>query len=446
LLAEMAWGTLDTDTGEWLLESEQPTLEPPDRSMISYTQYNKQKYPTDNVDEKTKAENLELQIKQKHNFTMQGEPGQEFRGVYSMLVKNMSVPIGVKKGYGITKVVENENEVPEEPETDEDAVKRNLVRFGRYRILPSFFFLLNSLNKEKPQRTNITVVLRSFSEALLQDVAREIQMFCNTEHPCYSGTMRTKKAILNGDKGSMDFQLTDAFKGRLVKDVGDDGQYEMYLNLPDRDSNPPPEFTPDPNNPDALPPDHTPEPTTYDGYSAISAGIAKEIAAETKMCYIEDQNPKDEDPTHVLFLDKGDTAVHQIYVSPGTQPLAVDLRDAKDNSELNAEDFPDVFLRVDPYRAITEVDYFLKEIAGLEKQRTEEIKKAKEAPVAKAAELTREELKALPPKDYLYKTVIPALLPALQVITRDRPPDPVTWLALYLLRHPKEYNKVLAAE
>merc|ERR1712107_279354 len=49
---------------------------------------------------------------------------------------------------------------------------------------------------------------------------------------------------------------------------------------------------------------------------------------------------------------------------------------------------------------------------------------------------TREMLKALPPKEYLYRTVIPALLPALEQCQRIRPPDPIEFIAFYMLRHP----------
>jgi hypothetical protein len=137
ILAEMAWGVLDTETGEWVLESEQPSLDAPDDAMISYTQYIKEKFPaTDVEDEKTRLENEELQTKAKHRFTAKGEPGQMFRGVYDQMIKNMTVPNGVKKGYGIDKVRVNETELPVDPNQDWAA---NLVRFGRYRILPSFF-------------------------------------------------------------------------------------------------------------------------------------------------------------------------------------------------------------------------------------------------------------------------------------------------------------------
>merc|ERR1719218_206883 len=77
--------------------------------MVSYAQYLMEKYPAgDSVDPTTQAENRDLQTKAKHRFTAKGEPGQKFRGVYDQLVKNMSVPNGVKKGFRIAKVLGDE--------------------------------------------------------------------------------------------------------------------------------------------------------------------------------------------------------------------------------------------------------------------------------------------------------------------------------------------------
>merc|ERR1719316_796384 len=393
ILAEMAWGVLDTETGEWVIESEQPTL---------------------------------------------GAPGQKFRGVYDQLVKNMTVPNGVKKGFQISKIQGDETALPEDPNAD---WATNLVRFGRYRILPSFFKLLQELNREK--RMNATIVLRSSSAKLLEEVAVEINNFCNTKHPLYSGSNRTKKAILNGEKGSINFQLVEESKGKL------DTSEEWSMSFDARNSAPPPPPKKE-EDPLGLGDDDIEEkpefvPTQYDGFQQIYAGLVKEVTLERPMCMIEGKVPKDAEaePPTVMLVDSGDTSVHQIYAYAGTKPLNVALLDAVDGKKLPVEKNADMFLRVDPYRAITELEYFLKEIKGLEAMRTQKLLDEKQAPLVNGAEMTLEELRALPVKEYLYRTVLPALLPGLQVITRDRPPDPVLWLALYLLRHPKQYNKVL---
>lgn len=442
MLSEMAWGVLDTDTGEWVIESEQPTLDPPDKSMISYTQYIRQKFPADeSVDMTTQAENSELQTKAKHRFTAKGEPGQKFRGIYDQLVKNMTVPNGVKKGFNIDKVRVNENDLPRDPNQDWAA---NLVRFGRFKIIPSFFKLLDSLNREK--RSNATIVLRSRNARLLEEVQEEIVNFCNTKHPCYSGTNRTKKAIMNGEKGSIDFRLDKQSVGQL-----DPADGAWYLTFAERDSGekPPPPEDPDLVDPDELPPEPELVPTQREGVHEVSACIVKEVTLERNLISIEDKVPKDATEAECpapIFMDPADTAVHQVYLYPGTKPLNVQVLDAVDGKRVPPQKVSECFVRVDPYRAITELEYFLKEIfgpGGCEALRTKKLLEEKLAPAAAEPDMNLEELRALPPKEYLYRTVLPALLPGLQVITRDRPPDPVLWLALYLLRHPKQYSKVL---
>lgn len=51
------------------------------------------------------------------------------------------------------------------------------------------------------------------------------------------------------------------------------------------------------------------------------------------------------------------------------------------------------------------------------------------------------ELQALPTKQYLDQTVAPILLQGLQVLAKERPPDPIGFLAAYLLE-----NKAKCAE
>lgn len=45
------------------------------------------------------------------------------------------------------------------------------------------------------------------------------------------------------------------------------------------------------------------------------------------------------------------------------------------------------------------------------------------------------DLQALPTKQYLDQTVAPILLQGLQVLAKERPPDPISFLAAYLLKN-----------
>lgn len=51
-------------------------------------------------------------------------------------------------------------------------------------------------------------------------------------------------------------------------------------------------------------------------------------------------------------------------------------------------------------------------------------------------------LRTLPAREYLDETVVPLLLSALTQLDRERPPNPVEWLALYLMQEKPKLEEV----
>jgi len=47
----------------------------------------------------------------------------------------------------------------------------------------------------------------------------------------------------------------------------------------------------------------------------------------------------------------------------------------------------------------------------------------------------RSDLQSLPTRQYLDQTVAPVLLQGLQTLAKERPPDPISFLASYLLKN-----------
>ena len=47
----------------------------------------------------------------------------------------------------------------------------------------------------------------------------------------------------------------------------------------------------------------------------------------------------------------------------------------------------------------------------------------------------REKLLSLPTRSYLDETVVPVMMQALAAVSRDRPEDPIDYVAHYLLKH-----------
>lgn len=54
---------------------------------------------------------------------------------------------------------------------------------------------------------------------------------------------------------------------------------------------------------------------------------------------------------------------------------------------------------------------------------------------ANANRKSRIDLNALPTRQYLDQTVVPILLQGLSALAKERPPDPINYLAAYLLKN-----------
>ncbi|XP_003690022.1 protein dpy-30 homolog [Apis florea] len=53
---------------------------------------------------------------------------------------------------------------------------------------------------------------------------------------------------------------------------------------------------------------------------------------------------------------------------------------------------------------------------------------------------SRVEVQSLPTRQYLDQTVVPILLQALSTLAKERPADPISFLAAYLLRNKNQYD------
>lgn len=68
-------------------------------------------------------------------------------------------------------------------------------------------------------------------------------------------------------------------------------------------------------------------------------------------------------------------------------------------------------------------------------------KEAAENPLKKS----KVDLQSLPTRQYLDQTVVPILLEGLAKLAKERPPDPISYLAAYLLKNKGQYDSSSAA-
>lgn len=88
VLSNMAWGTINEETREFVCESEDPSLEPAHISLVSYAEFTARTYPADsNMEEEAREENRRMAAQLRYTFTEPGQPGVCFRPMFDQMVK-----------------------------------------------------------------------------------------------------------------------------------------------------------------------------------------------------------------------------------------------------------------------------------------------------------------------------------------------------------------------
>jgi hypothetical protein len=204
------------------------------------------------------------------------------------------------------------------------------------------------------------------------------------------------------------------------------------------------------------------EPTVYEfpPYHKAHEGLMYHILDKANTCAIVDDfdfwKAKDRagDASKLLLVNHGggyaETKVQHIFFDGHIQKgnsYSVDVRDVVSGQPLSFAEADNAYMhRVDFYQACLDPEYFIKALKTCEMNMSTKILDSRRVLDDKVTQKERpEELKSLPPKEYLYRTVMPALLPALEACQRDRPADPIEFISFYMLRHTQQYSKTLKA-
>lgn len=75
---------------------------------------------------------------------------------------------------------------------------------------------------------------------------------------------------------------------------------------------------------------------------------------------------------------------------------------------------------------------------------TQKIKTEKESVADPPPKRPRVDLQTLPTRQYLDQTVVPILLQALSTLAKERPADPIDYLANYLLKNKNQFDQAQA--
>ncbi|KAF4680215.1 hypothetical protein FOZ63_007131 [Perkinsus olseni] len=150
-------------------------------------------------------------------------------------------------------------------------------------------------------------------------------------------------------------------------------------------------------------------------------------------------------PLREILINPADTNIQHVYIASG-QCNAARVVDVLSNTSTTVGE-KGMHLRVESYLATTHMDHFKLLVEEAIDKHTMQLRTEKEeqlkAPASSALEAHHESMRSLTPRSYLREAVLPVLAPAINEAARDRPDDPITSVAMYMLKHRQRYNKVI---
>mmetsp|Transcript_23355 Transcript_23355/g.20743 ORF Transcript_23355/g.20743 Transcript_23355/m.20743 type:complete len:245 (+) Transcript_23355:754-1488(+) len=147
----------------------------------------------------------------------------------------------------------------------------------------------------------------------------------------------------------------------------------------------------------------------------------------------------------LLLVDQSDFSLQHVFFDDLARvgdTCNIDVRDLSTGDKILDKKFRNKYVvRANIYEAIIDNEYFLKHIETCERARDREIERLQEGILSSEDEVEVqsinewEKLQNLSNEDYLCKTVAPLLYQGLNLISTERPTNPVEFLALYMLQN-----------
>ena len=333
------------------------------------------------------------------NFTETKYPGEALKTQFDALVKTLSLPSLVKKSFGIDKTPRagapaDASQFQSNLNSPRSVVNGNnsstdfgyLLKSGFMNIFPGFVGLLNSLSREK-RRATLVFHGPQLELRLLTD---ELMTLCEGAHPCFSGSNKTKKVLLDGTKGTLDFRPKEKLTG---------SQIDHMWTFGDR---------------------------KYQDVQEWHAGLVYELSAEGNTVAVAENS--------FVGTYYKDSKVQQIYFGKSpeiTDPITLTRIDATGRLGGRA------FVSVDPISASLDMEFFTKALAACEADYSVSHRAVSPKLSVSSSSAATEPLS---PRSYLHKKLFPALLPVLEMACRDRPQDVNAYIGANLLKFQKNVS------
>ena len=354
------------------------------------------------------------------------------------MLRLLTLPKPICEEYNLLPEEEKkEDSNPNLEDEDEKELIRRIFDSGRMLLIPSFFRLIQELKKNKKE---FAIIFRTFGSEL-KDVVDEFNMFCRGSHPLFNGKHGTPRIRFDGKSKSKDMLIDQHNMGYISR-----GPADTSFVIGNLKRHPPGEGIEEHHS--AAIEDGVV--VVYQDLPSIYVAMQERLYKAASMAISDDwfywnTNGETSEYGKLLLVDESDYGVQHIFFDDNIEiehPKIVDVRDVVTGEPIPFRKALNKYIfRVDSYRAIVEQDYFYKAVLICEENRREEIDRLENG-VGQGDDEQKEvvvseweKLVSSPTDEYLAKVIMPVLLPALQVLDIERPTNPVSFLAHYVLKH-----------
>lgn len=478
ILSELIWGKEEKNkNGESVFKVIHKELEydkskvPPE--LISFADYlnNKYKLITYNDYQKIEAKEKTLEemnsetelnrVKELCEITEANHPGAKFRRLFEDMRKKLTIDAKIKKDYFPDEASKEEiaekkldaNKIIEEKskkfkELNDDLPLKEKFKYifnsSYHRIIISFFTMIITLKKLKQ---DFVLVFRFFGsdESSIEEFIYEFNSFCDCLHPRFCGEYGYEKFKFDVEKEKKEYKIdlksqefiSVSYRGakeeeeKFFFETMQQPNFQEIEELREAIE----EYYTDSNNQGSISPSI--------GYRDIYLTFMEKISQNSSFCILDDYSyfmNNGKKHGKLFLIDPYDMNTLQIFfdVELDKYPEKIDVVDIVTHKLLSKEYYLDKFVvNVDPYQAIVDINYFLKKIEECIHNRKAELIKmqGKEMPIIPKDQLLNfnKEMNNLPGDIYLEMTVLPLLQNALNICDMIRPPDPISFIANFML-------------
>ena len=447
--------------------------------MINFKEYLQNKYPLMKDSEYQKIEQKEKtleeineeiesnRLKELFEITEPNHPGAKFRRFFEDMRKKLSLDAKIKRAYfpesntsqgnnettesniqniDIKKIIkEKSNKFNKLEETAQDKEKYQYIFSNAYyRIILSFFTTMISLKKIKQ---DFIIVFHFFGadESAIEEFFFEYNNFIDGTHPRFSGDYGYSKFKFDVQKDKKEYKIdtkSQEFMSVWYRGPNEGEERAFFetmqqpnFNLIEDLREAIEEYYQDDNNQGSIQP--------IIGYKEIYLSFMEKISQNCSFCILDDYSyfiHNGNKHGKLFLIDSYDVDTLQIFfdIELDKYPEKIDVIDVVTQKPLSKDYYMNKYvINVEPYKAIVDINYYMNKIEECINNRKSELIKmqAKDIPlIPKDINLNFEkEMQKLPSDVYLEMTVLPLLHNAINMCDMIRPPDPITFIANYML-------------